>query len=258
MSKVTKKSLVAIAKTYGCASLLSVNSDSKTIKGTKKGYLTGVAYLMPDDTICPVARLAGCREACLVSAGRAAFTPGIGAARAGRTRLFFGNRDVFMSLLIVEIKALVRKAEKSGMIPAIRLNGTSDINWANVTHNGMNIFEQFPTVQFYDYTKSPAIIRASTGVDNWHVTASYSAADAKYSSMITAAADKHNASIAVVFRNGNMPKTFLGRTVIDGDKTDLRFLDESGVVVGLKAKGQAKKDTSGFVVDIPQGLIASA
>lgn len=258
MSKVTKKALVEVAKTYGCASLLSVNADSKTVKGTKKGYLTGVMYLMPDDAICPVAKLAGCREACLVSAGRAAFTPGIGAARAGRTRLFFGNRDVFMSLLIVEIKALVRKAEKSGMIPAIRLNGTSDINWANVTHNGMNIFEQFPTVQFYDYTKSPAIVRAAASVGNWHVTASYSEASVKYSSMITAAADKHGVNIAVVFRGKHMPATFLGRPVVNGDDTDLRFLDESGVVVGLKAKGQAKKDISGFVVDIPQGLIASA
>lgn len=260
MSKVTKKALVEVAKSYGCASLLSVNADSKTVKGTKKGYLTGVMYLMPDDTICPVAKLAGCREACLVSAGRAAFTPGIGAARAGRTRLFFGNRDAFMNLLIVEIKALVRKAEKSGMIPAVRLNGTSDINWSNVLHNGKNIFALFPDVQFYDYTKSPAIVRAAAGVDNWHVTASYSAADAKYSSLITAAADKHGASIAVVFRNKHMPATFLGRKVINGDETDLRFLDEAGVVVGLKAKGQAKKDASGFVVDVPHSrdLIAVA
>lgn len=260
MSKVTKKALVETAKTFGCASLLSVNADSKTIKGTKKGYLTGVMYMMPDDVLCPVAKLAGCREACLVSAGRAAFTPGIGAARAGRTRFFFGNREAFMLLLVTEIKALVRKAEKSGMVPAIRLNGTSDINWANVLHNGKTVFDLFPGVQFYDYSKSPSIIRAAASVNNWHVTASYSAASVKYSGMITAAADKYNANIAVVFRDGNMPATFLGRTVVNGDETDLRFLDESGVVVGLKAKGQAKRDASGFVVDIPQGrdLIAVA
>lgn len=258
MIKMTKKALVEVAKSYGCASLLSVNSDSKTIKGTKKGYLTGVMYLMPDDVLCPVAKLAGCREACLVSAGRAAFTPGIGAARAGRTRFYFGNREAFMALLITEISALIRKAEKAGMVPAVRLNGTSDINWANVIHDGKTIFDHFPMVQFYDYSKTPAIIRASAGVDNWHVTASYSAASAKYSGMITAAADKHDVNIAVVFRDKVLPATFLGRTVVNGDETDLRFLDDAGVVVGLKAKGQAKRDNSGFVVDIPRGLIASA
>lgn len=260
MSKMTKKALTETAKTYGCASLLSVNADSKTVKGTKKGYLTGVMYMMPDDILCPVAKLAGCRDACLVSAGRAAFTPGIGAARAGRTRFFFGNREAFMELLIIEIDALVRKAEKAGMIPAVRLNGTSDINWSIVQHNGKTVFEHFPMVQFYDYTKSPAIVRASASVDNWHVTASYSEASAKYSGMITEAADKHGVNIAVVFRDKVLPETFLGRPVINGDETDLRFLDESGVVVGLKAKGQAKKDASGFVVDIPHGrnIIASA
>lgn len=261
MTKMTKKALVEIAKEYGCASLLSVNSDSKTTKGVKKGYLTGVMYMMPDDVLCPVAKLAGCREACLVSAGRAAFTPGIGAARAGRTRFFFGNREAFMSLLIIEIKALVRKAEKTGMVPAVRLNGTSDVNWANVVHDGKTIFEHFPGVQFYDYTKSPAIIRAAAGEDNWHVTASYSEANVKYSSMITAAADKYGSNIAVVFRDKHMPETFLGRKVINGDETDLRFLDDENVVVGLKAKGQAKRDTSGFVVDVQQqrhNLIAAA
>lgn len=260
MTTMTKKALVEIAKSFGCASLLSVNADSKTVKGIKKGYLTGVMYMMPDDVLCPVAKLAGCREACLVSAGRAAFTPGIGQARAGRTRFYFGNRDAFMTLLIVEIQALVRKAEKTGMIPVVRLNGTSDVNWANVVHDGKTIFEHFPMVQFYDYTKSPSIVRAADSVGNWHVTASYSAASVKYSGMITAAADKHGSNIAVVFRDKVMPETFLGRKVVNGDETDLRFLDESGVVVGLKAKGQAKRDISGFVVDVPHShnLIAVA
>jgi hypothetical protein len=38
--------------------------------------------------------------------------------------------------------------------------------------------------------------------------------------------------------------------VIDGTETDLRFLDPNNVVVGLKANGKAKKDVSGFVVQI--------
>jgi len=255
---VTKKHLVEVAKKHGCASLLSVGADSKTTKGTTKGYLTGVMYMMPDDQLCPMSREAGCREACLVTAGRAAFTPGIGMARAGRTAFFRNNREAFMELLIREINALVNKAEKQGMIPAVRLNGTSDINWANVTHFGKTVFEWFPNVQFYDYTKSPSIIRAAAGVDNWKVTASYSEASAKYAMLIKSAADKYGANLAVVFRDKDLPETFLGRRVINGDETDLRFLDNANVIVGLKAKGQAKKDDTGFVVDKATQFIAAA
>jgi len=257
----TKKALVETAKQFGCASLISVNSDSKTIKGQKLGVLTGVMYMMPDDTLCPMSKLAGCRKACLVSAGRAAFTPGIGMARAGRTRFFYAERDAFMELLIKEIEKVVRKAKKTDQLPAIRLNGTSDIDWTTIKHDGKTIFEHFPDVQFYDYTKSPSIIRVATKVDNWDITASYSEASAKYSSMIKTAADKHGANIAVVFREKNLPDEFMGKPVINGDETDLRFLDDRGVIVGLKAKGQAKKDDTGFVVDATQrdsNIIAAA
>ena len=248
----TKKSLVDTARIHGCASLLSVNSDSKTIKGVKEGFLTGVMYMMPDDQLCPMSELAGCREACLVTAGRAAFTPGIGQARAGRTAFFRKDRDAFMELLFREITGLVNKAAKQGLTPAIRPNGTSDINWSNVIHNGQTIFEAFPTVQFYDYTKSPSIIRAAAGESNWSVTASYSGASQKYAMLIKAAADKYGSNLAVVFRSADLPDTFMGKTVVNGDKNDLRFLDDANVVVGLKAKGQAKSDTSGFVVDADQ------
>lgn len=257
----TKKSLIETARSYGCASLLSVGSDSKTIKGEKYGYMTGVMYMMPDDVLCPVSRLAGCREACLVSAGRAAFTPGIGMSRAGRTRFYHADRDVFMELLMREIDTLVRKAERQGVTPAVRLNGTSDINWSNVTHNGLTVFEHYPNVQFYDYTKSPSIIRAAAGEDNWHVTGSYSEASDKYASMITAAADKYGSNVAVVFRDKVMPETYMGKPVVNGDKSDLRFLDDDGVIVGLKAKGEAKKDDTGFVIDAtakPSNIIAAA
>ena len=52
-----------------------------------------------------------------------------------------------------------------------------------------------------------------------------------------------------MFRN-KLPKTFKGLPVIDGDKDDLRFLDPQGVIVGLIAKGKAKQDKSGFVIDV--------
>jgi hypothetical protein len=227
--------------------LLSVQADAKTKKGTKDGFLTGIMYLIPDDKICPMAKAAGCREACLVSAGRGRMTP-VKAGRQRKTDWFYNDRETFMRQLIKDIKALTRKANRENMTPAVRLNGTSDINWFKIKVDGMTIFDHFPTVQFYDYTKSPAIIRDAAKVENWHITASYSEAGNKYAKIIAKAAKQYGANLAAVFPKDRIPATFLGRKVIDGDKTDLRFLDEDDSIVALKAKGDAKHDTSGFVV----------
>jgi hypothetical protein len=241
----TRKHLESIATHYGAKSMLSEESDAKTIKGTKLGYLTGILYLMPDDKLCPMARLAGCREGCLVSAGMAAvYGDHIQGARKARTVFFRADPQSFLELLEKDIQRIVNKAHKRGLTPAIRLNGTSDINWSTIRFtNGETIFDRFPGVQFYDYTKSPGILNASRKVNNWHITFSYSGASSRYSAI----AEEQNANLAVVF-NGAFPEEFLGRRVINGDETDLRFLDPEGVIVGLKAKGEAKKDTTGFVV----------
>jgi len=245
----TRKALEEIAATYGCKSLLAEGTDAKTVKGQKYGYLTGILYMMPDDQICPMSRLAGCREGCLVSAGRAAiFGDMIQGARKARTVFFHQDHESFLELLEKDIQRLVNKAAKRGMTPVIRLNGTSDIKWHTITFNGgETIFDRFPNVQFYDYTKSPSILRASRReVENWHVTFSYSGANERYRQIAEEQAHV-GANLAVVF-NGPTPETFMGRRVINGDESDLRFLDPTGVIVGLKAKGEAKKDTSGFVV----------
>ncbi len=234
---------------YEVGSLLSVGVDSKTIKGQKFGYLTGVLYMMPNDQICPMSEIAGCRTPCLVSAGRAAFMPGIGRARAERTRLFEENRDLFFEWLCAEIDAMIKKAERKGMIPVLRLNGTSDINWMNVVYkDGETIFDKYSHIQFYDYTKRPNIMRAAAGVDNWHITASYSEANEKYRDLIVAAANKYGVNLAVVFSKKLFPIMWMGKTVENGDESDLRFLDKKGVIVGLSAKGKARKDSSGFVI----------
>jgi len=107
--------------------------------------------------------------------------------------------------------------------------------------------EQFPEIQFYDYTK--IVKRAYAKLpDNYHLTLSYSEADMEYADSVYQAVLDTGINMAVVFRD-KLPKTFRGLRVIDGDKDDLRFLDPKGVVVGLKAKGAAKRDKSGFVID---------
>ena len=217
--------------------LLSVGSDAKTPKGEKLGYLTAIMYLAPFNlsgtNICPMAELAKCHAPCLNTAGRGVMS-NVQKSRLAKTRFYLDDRPAFMAQLRKEIKAFEKKCKKDGFKPAVRLNGTSDIRWETT-----GIMDEFPDIQFYDYTKIP---NRKNLPANYSLTWSYSGANERYVEMRP---DSYN--WAVVFRDG-LPSTFKGRKVIDGDETDLRFLDPKGVVVGLKAKGKARKDQSGFVV----------
>lgn len=228
--------------------LLTIGTNAKTAKSDKAGdYLTAIMYLAPADTVqginvCPMAVTAGCRNACLYTAGRGAFS-NVQKARIRKTEFYRDNRDGFMRTLISDIEEARKKARKHGKKLAVRLNGTSDIAWENIRIDGNTLFEIFPDVQFYDYTKLPG--RKVPG--NYHLTASYSEANSAYSAKVMKSANNW----AVVFSDKDrIPAEFNGRPVIDGDSTDLRFLDAAGVVVGLYAKGQAKKDHTGFVVQV--------
>ena len=125
--------------------------NTKTVKGETLGYQTYIMHLAPSTlsgyNTCPMAS-AGCAAACLNTAGRGRFTA-TQEARVKKTRWFFDNRDDFMSQLIKDINAAIRKAAREGMTPVFRLNGTSDIRWETVAAGGArNIMELFPTVQF--------------------------------------------------------------------------------------------------------------
>lgn len=219
--------------------LLSFGNDSKTVKGEKQGVLTGIMYLIPDDTLCPMATTAGCKVPCLVSAGRGRMS-NVVAGRQRKTDLYYADPVAFVDMLAGEIGKAVKRAEKKGMELAIRLNGTSDIPWEHKRgSDGKTLMERFPDVQFYDYTKLPGRKVPA----NYHLTVSYSGVNPAYAAKVQDS--RHN--IAVVFR-GELPLVFAGRPVINGDTTDLRFTDPAGVVVGLTAKGAAKQDSTGFVV----------
>ena len=226
--------------------LLSVSSDFKTKKGEKLGFLTGILYLMPTKKLCPFASIAGCSEACLVSAGRGAFNS-VKNARINKGELFENDQEYFMLSLIHDIKALERKAKREKLTPLVRLNGTSDINYLKIKINGKTIFEHFPHIQFYDYTKN-CLTAIKNTYSNYDITFSYSALPA-YDKYVKIAI-KSGVRMAVVFRDKNkIPSTFLGLNVVNGDNSDVRHLDNQGVIVALYAKGKAKKDDSGFVVD---------
>jgi hypothetical protein len=230
--------------------LLTVGNP-KLLKGQKKGYLSSVLHLAPADlsgkNTCPKAT-AGCKAACLNTAGRGGIfkkgesTNVIQQARIRKTKYFFEDRNAFMLELYQDIQRAINYAERKGLIPVFRLNGTSDLSWEKYTigATGHNIFELFPQVQFYDYTK--ILGRKVSHIPNYHLT--FSKADGNDMDVRLAASNGMN--IAAVFKE--LPEKYIGRPVINGDETDLRFLDPKGVIVGLKAKGKAKKDTSGFVI----------
>jgi len=213
-------------------------ANPKIQKGTAKGYLSFILHLAPADLsgreVCPK-RTKGCTAACLNTAGRGGMfkrgetTNVIQKARIRKTQYFFEHRNSFLQDLEADIRKAVKFAERQGLKPVFRLNGTSDLSWEKYY-----IIEKFPDVQFYDYTK--VLGRKISHLPNYHLT--FSAADGNDSDV--AEALLQGMSVATVFDQ-------IPAGVYSADEDDLRFLDPKGIVLGLKAKGRAKKDTSGFV-----------
>lgn len=237
--------------------LLSTGNP-KVLKGQKQGYNTYILHLAPANLsgyeTCPK-RTEGCTAACLNTAGRGGMikkgetTNAIQQARIRKTRFFFEDRQRFLEVLAKDILLAIKQSARLGLIPVIRINGTSDIAFEKyeVTFDGhtfKNIFALFPQIQFYDYTK--ILGRKVKDIPNYHLT--FSAADGNDLDVLKAIDQGYN--VAVVFgikKTLPMPESYMGRPVFNGDESDLRFLDPKGVIVGLYAKGKAKKDTTGFV-----------
>jgi hypothetical protein len=220
-------------------------ANPKIQKGTDKGYLSFILHLAPSDlsgrNTCPKAT-AGCAAACLNTAGRGGMfkrgenTNMIQKARIRKTNYFFHDREAFMEDLVTDIIKAVNYARRKGLKPVFRLNGTSDLSWEKypTRYGAENIFDQFPTLQFYDYTK--VLGRKIADIPNYHLT--FSAADGNDADVEQALAQGMN--VTVVYDR-------IPEGVYSADEDDLRFLDPRVGIIGLKAKGRAKKDTSGFV-----------
>lgn len=222
------------------------SSSAKTIKGEKIGYLTSICYLVPDEKLCPFAQSAGCFDSCLKSAGRGAFDK-TQLARAKKTAFFKENQRAFMLSMAADIWSHARRAKKLGLTPLVRPNGTSDIPFENILIDSRTIFHMFAEVQFYDYTKHPSRNLTGKTAGNYDLTYSFSAITPKPIS-IKGLTNRHNLRAAVVFQHqADIPAEFRGWQVVDGDNTDVRHLEPTGVVVALYAKGKAKRDTGGFV-----------
>lgn len=220
--------------------LLAVGTNAKTAKGDGKEALTAIMYMAPNIIsgydVCPNAS-PGCIESCLFTAGRGAMTS-VMEARTRKTKLYFEDNKEFLRRLHQDLEMFSKYCIEHSVQGFVRLNGTSDIKWED-----HSIFEKYLSLNFYDYTKIPN--RDVSKHKNYKLT--YSRSE------ITTDAEVHqainnNLNVAVVFNK--VPAVWKGHKVILGDLTDMRWDDPQGVIVGLKNKGKAKKDTSGFVVQI--------
>lgn len=229
--------------------LLSSGNNPKTIKSDKGGvYLTAILNLSPGAAnICPWAT-AECIAACLHTAGNPAYLAGKLRARLARTELFLNDRPAFLERLKKELSKHVRKAERLGVIPAVRLNGTSDLQWEVLAPE---LFADFPNVAFYDYTKGAhrltADWRARRMPANYDLTLSFSGHNwAKCETALNEGG--RVAAVMSIKPRQELPQFYKGFPVVDGDLTDLTFTRPAGSILGLRAKGKARTIDSPFVI----------
>ena len=186
-----------------------------------------------------------CIRACVAWSGNGNM-PSVHVGRTRKTAWFRRDKATFLAALRRDLHKAVRVAEGRGLRVSCRLNVFSDLPWERIAPG---LFAEFPDIQFYDYTKNPVRAAAfSAGLlpPNYHLTFSRSEENERAAVELLL----RGVSVAVVFpqfRGSALPETWHGFTVIDGDKHDLRFTDPRGVVVGLRAKGAMRSDTSGMV-----------
>lgn len=239
MSTMKFTTIGSAKKLTGLSYLGSVASSSKIAKGLKYNEMTYILYLAPAEqsgyNVCPMST-EECRTACLSESGHNRIDVkknAINKARIKKTKLFFEERDFFMSWLVTEITKAKIDADTKGYRFSVRINGTSDIDLTTFKIGGRNILEIFPLIQFYDYTKVAKRFKMLNKYPNYDLTYSFSGYN-----MIQCLdlLENKKGRVAMVFEGKILPKTFLGYKVIDGDAYDMRYMDEQGVIVGLKFK----------------------
>lgn len=242
-------------KVTGLSYLGSVASSSKIAKGLKFNEMTYILYLAPAEqsgyNTCP-GSTEECRTACLTESGHNRIDVkknAINKARIAKTKLFFEHREFFMSWLVVEITKAKIEADTKGYKFSVRINGTSDISLVSFRIGGKNILEIFPLIQFYDYTKVANRFKLLEKYPNYDLTYSFSGYN-MLQSMELLQSDKGR--VAMVFEGKQLPKSFMGIEVIDGDEYDMRYYDDKNVIVGLKFKFvRTKIDTANNKFIIP-------
>jgi hypothetical protein len=229
-------------KQTGLSYIGKVNSSAKMLHSQIESHqYTYILYLAPAKTsgynVCSHST-PECRLGCLATSGRAGMELMSGGcriknARIKKTKLFYEEPEFFMAWVMAEIRLAQAKAKKDGFFFSVRLNGTSDIDWQNVRVNGQNIFEIFPDILFYDYTKNAN--KFNNLAPNYHLTLSYTGRNWHLCEVML----KRGYNVAMVFNVKHerfLPAMYKGYKVINGDLTDYRIDDAKGIIIGLKWK----------------------
>jgi len=235
---------------YIPANLLGKSTKIEKSDNSKNGYLTKILYLSPSKisgyNTCSMATV-GCASACLNMNGHGRFDSNQ-IARINKTKYFMLNREKFMKQLVKELTIFVAECTFEDKLPAVRINGTSDINLILFKYKGKTVLELFPQIKFYDYTK--VLNRFDKEIpSNYFLTASRDETNEKQCLELLSKGF-NSAFVFKLKKDQSLPKTYKGFKVINGEETDLRFLDDNGVIVGLRAKGKAQTDETGFTIDL--------
>ena len=227
-----------------------LSKGTTNYKTAKNEIKTFILYMAPytqnsyGKNLCPKAT-DGCAKACLFSAGRGAFNS-VKNSRIAKADYFISDKFNFLNQLADEIIKEYKKAQKNDYKVAFRLNGTTDIDFIKLlrTNVGLDVETLKDNAIFYDYTKVLGYIKNNYSKENVFYTFSRSGEnDEEINEAI-----KLGANVSIVFNE--TPKVWNGFNIIDGDKADDLMINLRGQLIGLRAKGKAKKDTSNFVVTL--------
>jgi hypothetical protein len=255
LKKTNVKDLKDIKVTKASGLVLLGHENPKTIKGEKMDYITYTLNLMPYKfsgyNTCASASKE-CAANCLHFSGNPAFMNTKNSGRLRKTLLFFEQRELFFSMLRKDIDKIIAHAAKNDYKFSLRLNTTSDIRWElfkSEAFENKNVFEYYNEVQFYDYTKHTNRIVAH--ITNYHLTFSRSEVNgSKIKGMLEMG---YNVASVTSIPFDQLPNKIGKFNVINGDDTDLRFLDKKNSIVILKFK----RNTGNKTAEKPTNFVIS-
>lgn len=191
-----------------------------------------------------------CRASCvLVTAGKGS-VPNVVKARRVRTEFLASDPQSFVTILARELE---RATVKYGAV-GFRPNVASDLRWESIAPTLLTL----PGVHAYDYTKWNPVTDRDTLDGRYRIV--YSLSERPGSDTVAREYLSNGGTVAVVFavkRTGDLPDTWNGFPVVDGDLTDDRTTDPRGSVVGLRAKGSARGIVGGGTRTFVRSGVAS-
>jgi len=205
------------------------------------GLTLAPADMSGDYDVCSW-RTAACTAACVIATAGKGIFPNVRRGRVAKTKVLGREPQAFLTRLVGELEAQVARHGPLDFRP----NVGSDLRWELICPALFTL----DGVRVYDYTKAPRRARAQGQAYDRLV---FSVSEARRSQGEALDWLRAGGNVAVVFdtkRGHDLPATFAGFPVLDGDQADSRADDPAGAVVGLRAKGAARRvvgSAGGFV-----------